>query len=80
MSVYSFNQIEMQYMEPPEVQHDDRCEALRWYWCSSCDHPFAEDSDLSGVKSVVNMHDCGQAFNKRYDECVCGHLDLDWRA
>ena len=75
MSVYSFNQIEMQYMEPPEVQHDDRCEVLRWYWCSSCEQPFME-SDMR----PINMCDCGQAFNKRYDECVCGHLDLDWRA
>jgi len=62
---------EAKWLEPPEYAHFDACEAMRWYWCSECNHPFMEDNDLTGMKSVVNMHDCGQPFNKRYDECVC---------
>jgi hypothetical protein len=63
---------EARYLEPPEEMHYDVCEAMRWYWCKDCDHPFME----SGM-SPVNMHDCGQAFNKRHD-CVCEFLGDDY--
>tara|TARA_Y100000385_G_scaffold282956_1_gene338281 strand:+ start:2439 stop:2717 length:279 start_codon:yes stop_codon:yes gene_type:complete len=69
---------EARYLEPPEEMHYDVCEAMRWYWCKECDHPFMEDSDLSGTKKVVNLHDCGQGFNKRYDECICEFLGKDY--
>ncbi|SVB05426.1 uncharacterized protein METZ01_LOCUS158280, partial [marine metagenome] len=29
MGYFGFDQLNTQYLEPPEVQHDDRCEALR---------------------------------------------------
>ena len=69
MGYFGFDQLNIQYLEPPDDQHDDRCEALRWYWCASCERPFME-SDMR----PVNMCDCLQAFNKRYDECVCQWL------
>ena len=42
MGYFGFDQLNIQYLEPPDDQHDDRCEALRWYWCSSCERPFME--------------------------------------
>jgi len=63
---HAFLSAEAKWLEPPEYSHFDACEAMRWYWCKDCDHPFMEED-----MPPVNMHDCGQAFNKRYDECVC---------
>lgn len=63
-----FHSAEAKWLEPPEYLHISACEAMRWYWCSLCERPFMEDADDG---TPLNMHDCGQLFNKRYDECVC---------
>lgn len=64
----AFLSAEAKWLEPPEHLHISVCESMRWYWCSLCKHPFMEDADDG---TPLNMHDCGQLFNKRYDECVC---------
>ena len=65
---YAFLSAEAKWLEPPEYSHFDACEAMRWYWCAECDHPFMEDAEDG---TPINMHDCGTPFNKRYDECIC---------
>lgn len=73
----AFLSAEARWLEPPDKAHRDWCPdaggGFRWYFCQSCEHPFMEDWDTD---TPLNMHDCGQAFNKRYDECTCSSDSL----
>lgn len=82
MGYFGFDQLNIQYLEPPENTHHSECENKRWYWCAECVAPFIGDSSDG---TPVNMHTgyqvnnfqavlCNSSFNAVYDECVCEWL------
>ena len=82
MGYFGFDQLNIQYLEPPENTHHSECENKRWYWCAECAYPFIGDSSDG---TPVNMHTdlkrnywqgvkCNSSFNAVYDECVCEWL------
>ena len=79
MSYFGFDQLNTQYLEPPDDSHYPECENKRWYWCDDCQTPFVGNSTDG---TPVNMHTdyqyntfrpmkCNAPFGKSYDECVC---------
>ena len=75
MGYFGFDQLNSQYLEPPDDSHHYDCENERWYWCDWCQIPFVGDSSNG---TPVNMHDenplCKMPFAKLHDECVCQWL------